>query len=263
MSTTSQARETDLQITRPISPAQAEILSPDARRFVAQLALEFEGRRQELLARRKVRQAEIDAGHFPIFFPRPRRSARRMDGGADSARSADRRVEITGPVDRKMVINALNSGANVFMADFEDPNSPTWDNIWRARSTCATRSAGPSTIQSRRQGVQGGRESRDPVRAPARLASARAACAWSMASRCRARCSISGCTFSITRRTLLATGTGPYFYLPKMESHLEARLWNDVFIFAQEHSAIPQRDHPRHGADRDHSRCLRDGRDPL
>src|ERR1700674_71863 len=123
MSTTSQAHDLDLQIARPISPAQAEILSPGALRFVARLASEFEGRRQELLDRRKVRQTEIDAGRFPDFLPETAeiRSSEWTVGPIPSDLN-DRRVEITGPVDRKMVINALNSGESVFMADFEDAN---------------------------------------------------------------------------------------------------------------------------------------------
>src|ERR1700730_6448925 len=130
MSTISQARGLDLQITRPISPAQAEILSPDALKFVARLASEFEDRRQELLARRQVRQGEIDAGRFPDFLPETAEIRRSEWTVAPIPRDLmDRRVEITGPVDRKMVINALNCGASVYMADFEDASTPTWDNL--------------------------------------------------------------------------------------------------------------------------------------
>ena len=129
MSTVSQSRVADLQITAPVNQAQAEILSPEALRFVGQLASEFEDRRQELLARRKVRQAEIDAGHFPDFLPETAEIRQKEWTVAPIPRDLmDRRVEIAGPVDRKMVINALNSGASVFMADFEDANSPTWEN---------------------------------------------------------------------------------------------------------------------------------------
>jgi malate synthase len=116
----------ELQINAPVSGAQTEILSPEARNFVARLAAEFEPRRQDLLARRRVRQAEIDAGKFPDFLPGTAAiREKEWTVAAIPADLLDRRTEITGPVDRKMVINALNSGASVFMADFEDANSPT------------------------------------------------------------------------------------------------------------------------------------------
>src|SRR5579863_5245218 len=119
----------ELQINAPVTDAQATILTKDAREFVARLATEFEPRRQELLARRKVRQAEIDAGKFPDFLPETAAIREREWTVAPIPSDLqDRRVEITGPVDRKMVINALNCGANIFMADFEDANSPTWTN---------------------------------------------------------------------------------------------------------------------------------------
>src|ERR1700685_60798 len=119
----------ELQITAPVSAAYAEILTPEALHFVASLAAKFEGRRQELLARRQERQGEIDAGHFPDFLTETTDIRLSEWTVAPIPRDlTDRRVEITGPVDRKMVINALNSGANVFMADFEDANSPTWSN---------------------------------------------------------------------------------------------------------------------------------------
>ena len=119
----------DLQINAPVSPAQAEILTPEARRFVAKLAATFEARRQDLLACRRERQIKLDAGEFPDFLPETA-SIRAADWRVAPipVDLTDRRVEITGPVDRKMVINALNSGASVFMADFEDANAPTWNN---------------------------------------------------------------------------------------------------------------------------------------
>src|SRR5258708_32423500 len=129
MSSGSQVRELDLQINAPVSAAQSEILTPEALRFVARLAAEFDSRRQDLLAFRRVRQAELDAGHFPDFLVETTDIRLSEWTVAPIPRDlTDRRVEITGPVDRKMVINALNSGANVFMADFEDANSPTWSN---------------------------------------------------------------------------------------------------------------------------------------
>src|SRR5579883_672954 len=118
-----------LQITASITGRHAEILTPQALQFVASLGAEFEARRQELLARRRVRQAEIDAGQLPDFLAETAEiRAQEWTVAPIPADLQDRRVEITGPVDRKMIINALNSGANVFMADFEDANSPTWHN---------------------------------------------------------------------------------------------------------------------------------------
>src|SRR5579872_6773377 len=119
-----------VEITGPVSPAFAEILTPDALAFVATLAREFEGRREKLLHARAERQARIDAGQLPDFLPET--AAIRSSEWTIAPTPADlqdRRVEITGPVERKMMINALNSGAKVFMADFEDSHSPTWDNV--------------------------------------------------------------------------------------------------------------------------------------
>src|SRR5580765_7489988 len=130
MSSTTQMQELELQINAPVSPAYAEILTPEAQRFVANLAAQFDARRKDLLARRQVRQGELDAGHYPDFLTET--AEIRMSEWTVAPIPADlmdRRVEITGPVDRKMVINALNCGANVFMADFEDSNTPTWTNM--------------------------------------------------------------------------------------------------------------------------------------
>src|SRR5689334_18428327 len=118
-----------VEIRGPVTEAYAEILTPDALRFVSKLARRFEATRKERLAARAVRQAEIDAGALPEFPPETAEIRAKAWTVAPIPRDLeDRRVEITGPVDRKMVINALNSGANVFMADFEDSNSPTWSN---------------------------------------------------------------------------------------------------------------------------------------
>ena len=141
----------------------------------------------------------------------------------------DRRVEITGPVERKMMINALNSGAKVFMADFEDSNSPTWENVIAGQVNLVDAMRGTIELDDRREGL--------PV-APAedsrRWSCGRAAgissrsTSPSTASRSLPACSTSACTSSTTAGRALERGFGPYFYLPKLESHLEARLWNDV-----------------------------------
>ena len=163
-----------------------------------------------------------------------------------------------------MIINALNSGASVFMADFEDSNSPTWRNNVEGQINLRDAVERNHQLhQSGREELQAGAEhGRADGAAPRAGTWTRNMCWWT-ASRSRPACSISGCISSTTRATLIRNGTGPYFYLPKLESHLEARLWNDVFLFAQDELGISARHHPRHRADRDNSRRLRDGRDPL
>ena len=230
-----------LQVVAPLHPGYAEILTPDACRFVVELCTKFEPRRNALLARRAERQREIDAGKLPDFLP----ETAHIRGGdwrvpPPPPDLVDRRTEITGPVDRKMAINALNSGAQCWMADFEDANSPTWENVIEGqinmrdairRTITFTSPEGKkyalkdktATIVTRPRGwhleekhvLLGGR------RVPASLFD------W-------------GLYFFHNARELLARGSGPYFYLPKMESHLEARLWNDVFIHAQDALGIPR-----------------------
>jgi malate synthase len=213
----------------------AEILSPEAVSFVALLAREFRDERDRLLRRRNELQAHFDAGALPDFLPETRGVRESEWRIAPVPRDLqDRRVEITGPVDRKMIVNALNSGASVFMADFEDSHSPTWSgciqgqiNVHDAvRRTIEHRSPegklyrlNPqvATLVVRPRGwhlhekhmVVDGR----PV--PASLFDF-------------------GLFLFHNAETLVRMGSGPYFYLPKMESHLEARLWNDVFVRAQE-----------------------------
>ena len=141
-----------VSILAPVPSGCEDVLTPEAVRFLVELHRKFDARRKELLERRVVRQsAKSTAGNFPIFSRRPSTSARATGPSRPFPPDLmDRRVEITGPVDRKMIINALNSGASVFMADFEDSNSPTWRTISTARSTCATPSAATSTSPARR-----------------------------------------------------------------------------------------------------------------
>jgi malate synthase len=230
-----------LTITAPVSAAQAEILTPEACAFVARLAGTFEGRRQELLARRKVRQAEIDAGVSPDFLPE---TAGIRSGTWTVAPIPqdlmDRRVEITGPVDRKMVINALNSGANVFMADFEDSNAPTWNN--NVDGQINLRDAINRTIEF--TSPEGKRYKLNDKIATL-LVRPRG---WHLNEKhvLLNGTPVSGSLFDFglylfhNARQLIHNGSGPYFYLPKLESHLEARLWNDVFNFAQDDLGLPR-----------------------
>ena len=241
MAANSQAASEELQITAPVSAAYAEILTPEAVHFVASLAEKFEGRRQELLARRQERQGEIDAGHFPDFLTETTDIRMSEWTVAPIPRDlTDRRVEITGPVDRKMVINALNSGANVFMADFEDANSPTWSN--NVEGQINLRDANRRTIEFT---SPEGKKYKLNDKIATLLVRPRG---WHLNEKhvLREGKPISGSLFDFglyffhNAKQLIANGSGPYFYLPKMESHVEARLWNDVFNFAQDALGVPR-----------------------
>ena len=231
----------DLQINAPVSPAQAEILTPEARRFVAKLAATFEARRQDLLARRRERQVKLDAGEFPDFLPETA-SIRAADWRVAPipADLTDRRVEITGPVDRKMVINALNSGASVFMADFEDANAPTWNNCLDGQVNL--RDAIRRSIEFK---SPEGKQYKLNDKIAALLVRPRG---WHLNEKhvLLDGQPISGSLFDFglyffhNAKQLMSNGSGPYFYLPKMESHLEARLWNDVFCLAQDELGVPR-----------------------
>ncbi len=231
-----------IQITGEIRPDYESILSGEALDFLAELARQFTARRDDLLEAREARQAEIDAGQLPDFLPqtaaiRDDRSWRVAPVPADLQ---DRRVEITGPTDRKMVINALNCGAKVFMADFEDANAPSWDNMVAGqinlrdainRSITFTNPDGrfyqlndeTATLLVRPRGWH--LDERhflvDGAPIPAGLFDF-------------------GLYFFHNAQAALDRGSGPYFYLPKLESHLEARLWNDVFVTSQDALGIPQ-----------------------
>jgi malate synthase len=227
-------------IDAPISDAFSRILTPEALAFVRTLARRFDDRRRELMTRREVVQAGIDAGRLPDFLPETK-SIREGDwtvapGPADLA---DRRVEITGPVDRKMVINALNSGAKTYMADFEDSHCPTWTNTIEGQINL--RDAVNRTIEF---STPEGKTYRLKDRTATLIVRPRG---WHLVEK-HVRVDgqpVSGSLFDFglfffhNAKKLLAAGSGPYFYLPKMESHLEARLWNDVFIAAQDALGIP------------------------
>ncbi len=230
-----------ITIDAPVSDAFADILTPEALAFVAMLARRFDARRRELMARRDQVQADIDNGRLPDFLPETRH-VRDADWTVAPvpADLQDRRVEITGPVDRKMVINALNSGANTYMADFEDSHSPTWTNTIEGQINL--RDAVGRTI-----------EFTNPDGKVYRLNETTATLivrprGWHLVERhvLVDGQPVSGSLFDFglfffhNAKPLLEHGSGPYFYLPKMESHLEARLWNDVFIAAQEALEIPR-----------------------
>ncbi len=232
----------DMTITAvPSVEVESQVLTADAREFLSELARKFEKRRQELLARRRVRQKEIDGGHLPDFLAETA-EVRKGDWRVAPipADLRDRRVEITGPVDRKMIINALNSGANVFMADFEDSNSPTWQNNIEGQANLQDAVRRTISFVS----PEGKKYALNPQVATL-LVRPRG---WHLNERHFQvdGAPISGSLFDFglyffhNAKELIRRGTGPYFYLPKMESHLEARLWNDVFCFAQDRLGIPR-----------------------
>ena len=224
-----------VEIHGPVTAAQAEILTPEAMAFVARLQRKFGPRREELLARRHARQAALDRGERPDFLPETQTI---RDGdwtvAPTPADIQDRRVEITGPTDRKMVINALNSGARVFMTDFEDANSPTWANMLEGQINL--RDAIRRTISFANPD---GRQYALHEKTAVLFVRPRG---WHLLERhfLVDGVPVSGGLFDFglyffhNAKELLARGTGPYFYLPKMESHLEARLWNDAFVLAQD-----------------------------
>ncbi|MEU6369861.1 malate synthase A [Streptomyces sp. NPDC046931] len=226
-------------------PRQDEVLTDAALAFVAELHRRFAPRRDELLARRAERRAEIARTSTLDFLPQT--AGIRAD---DSWRVApapealnDRRVEITGPTDRKMTVNALNSGARVWLADFEDASAPTWENVVLGQLnlidayTRAIDFTDPATGKS--YALRPAQELATVVMRPR---------GWHLNERhllvdgeqVPGALVDFGLYFFHNARRLLDLGKGPYFYLPKTESHLEARLWNDVFVFAQDHVGIPQ-----------------------
>ncbi len=227
--------------TQSFSQIEESVLTPAARAFLQRLSLEFEPRRRQLLARRKEVQKKLDLGWLPDFLSETA-SIRKGDWTVAPIPKdlLDRRVEITGPVDRKMVINALNSGANVFMADFEDSNSPTWRNNIEGQYNLSDAVRGTiEFVSPEGKRYQLGQKLATLMVRPR---------GWHLDEKhfkvegrpISASLFDFGLFFFHNARTLIEKGTGPYFYLPKMESHFEARLWNEVFRFAQEELGIPR-----------------------
>lgn len=223
-----------------MTPEYQTVLNAEALGFLEQLHREFNLRRKQLLAARQHRYAELNAGKFPDFLAATesiRNSQWQVAGAPEDL--DDRRVEITGPVERKMMINAFNSGANVFMADFEDANSPTWTNVVEGQINCrdAVRKTLSFVSAEGKQYKLNDQIATMVVRPRG----------WHLVEK---HLTVDGepmsgslCDFGLfffhNAKYLLEHGSGPYFYLPKMESHLEARLWNDVFNFSQDKLKIP------------------------
>jgi malate synthase len=224
----------------PMPAEYPSILTPQALTFIAKLARKFEARRQDLMAQRAQRQREFDAGNLPDFLPETS-SIRESEWtvGPIPADLQNRRVEITGPTDRKMVINALNCGANVFMADFEDSNAPTWSNMIEGQINLRDAIRRSITFQSPE-----GKQYRLNAQTATLLVRPRG---WHLMEHHLQvdGAPVSGALFDFAlyvfhnAKEAIAHNTGPYFYLPKMESHLEARLWNDIFVMAQRELGLP------------------------
>jgi malate synthase len=225
-----------IEVRGPSVPGSDEILTPEALEFVAELQRRFGRRRAELIERRRARQAEIDAGARLDFLTET--AAIRDDPSWRVAETPpdlqDRRVEITGPAEPKMMINALNSGARMFMADLEDALSPTWANVVGGQA--ALRDAVRGALEFR---SPEGKEYRVGERPAQLLVRPRG---WHLTEGhvrvdgepVSASLFDFGLYFFSNARERLNRGTGPYFYLPKLQSHLEARLWNDAFLWAQD-----------------------------
>jgi malate synthase len=238
---TQSSKAGEIEVVGPVTAEFAQILTPDAMKFVATLVRTFAGRREELLQKRVRRQAEIDAGKMPNFLPETEHI--RQGSWTIAPVPADlqeRRVEITGPSERKMIINALNSGASVFMADFEDALSPTWENIVVGQLNL--RDAVSRTISFT---SPEGKEYALNEKIATLVVRPRG---WHLSEKhvlidgkeIPAGLFDFGLYFFHNVKMLLEKGSGPYFYLPKMESHLEARLWNDVFVLAEDELGIPR-----------------------
>ncbi|BFZ64239.1 Malate synthase, glyoxysomal [Saitoella coloradoensis] len=232
-----------IQVLGRLSEAHREVLTPAALSFLASLHRSFNKTRLSLLARRVERQKRIDAGELPNFLPETRhiREDPTWQGAHPAPGLVDRRVEITGPVDRKMVINALNSDVATYMADFEDSTAPTWENVIGGQINL--RDAIKRDIQFSANGKE--YKLRTDKRLPTLLVRPRG---WHLEEKhvlvdgepMSGSLFDFGLYFFHNAKGLVESGTGPYFYLPKMESHLEARLWNDVFNLAQDTLEIPR-----------------------
>jgi malate synthase len=235
------AKLVGVEFTKQIESQYSKVLTQEAVSFIAQLHRRFEEERQTLLAARVTRLKDFENGGLPDFLPETRSIREGNWKVASLPRDlTDRRVEITGPTDRKMVINALNSGAKVFMTDFEDSNSPTWDNLLQGQVNMMDRWSGAMDYtdpQSGKHYVLGPKPAVLMVRPRG----------WHLNE---AHMKVDGKVvagglfdfglyFFHNASAALKKGSGPYFYLPKMESHREARLWNNVFVMAQSLLGLP------------------------
>lgn len=236
-------KKSELKVLGQVGPDHDQILTPDALEFIRKLHLNFEPQRQELLGARVKRQRDINQGKVTLDFLESTKHIRddlTWKVGPLPDPMLKRRVEITGPVDRKMVINAMNSGADCYMADFEDSTAPTWSN--QVSGQWNLKAAIRKQIDFR---ASSGKEYKLNPEVATLLVRPRG---WHLdekhcvvdGSRISGSLFDFGMYFFHNASELLKNGLGPYFYLPKLQGHQEARLWNDVFIFAQEQLGIPR-----------------------
>ena len=230
-----------VDVLGPVEGRAREVVTPAAFEFAATLHREFNPRRLELLRRRDQRQDQIEAGETPTFLEETRHiredESWRVSPVPEDLQ--DRRVEITGPVERKMMINALNSGARVFMADFEDANSPTWTNVIEGQVNLVDAIDRTISLETADKQYKLNPEIATLLVRPR---------GWHLSEKhvqvdgepISASLFDFGVYLFLNAKRLLERGTGPYFYLPKLESHLEARLWNDVFNYSEEALGIPR-----------------------
>ncbi len=241
MSTPALTLPTGVAITGALAPRYEEVLTSDALAFVADLHRSFDATRLDLLAKRTARQARFDAGELPDFLPETKaiRDAEWTIAPLP-ADLQDRRVEITGPVDRKMIVNALNSGAKVFMADFEDASSPLWSNMIEGQLNLKDRWAGKIDFHD----ASNGKDYKLGATPAVLIIRPRG---WHLpeAHMTVDGAVVSGALFDFglyafhNAKAAQAQGSGCYFYIPKTESHLEARLWNEVFTLAETRLGLP------------------------
>ncbi|KAI8803167.1 malate synthase [Cladochytrium replicatum] len=231
-----------VSVLGPVAPQYADVLSLPAQEFVAMLHRAFNERRKFLLHQRTIRQKELDAGKLPDFLPQTKwiRDDPTWKAAPPAPGLVDRRVEITGPVDRKMVINALNSGASTFMADFEDSNAPTWENNLSGQANLRDANLRIITFTA-----PNGKFYKLKEKVATLIVRPRG---WHLEEKhfLVDGQPVSGSIFDFALyffhnvHQTLKIGAGPYFYLPKMESHLEARLWNDIFNLSQDTMSVPR-----------------------
>ena len=253
-----------IRLEKSATPDFDRILSEEALAFVAHLHRKFNPTRIELLEKRKQRQVRIDSGELPAFLDET--ALVRQDDWKVAPIPEDlqdRRTEITGPVHRKMIINALNSGAKVFMADFEDSNSPTWDNCLSGQLNLFDAIRRQIDFDAPNGKHYGLKDNLAVLKIRPR--------GWHLeeknvivdGEKVSASLFDFGLYFFHNAKELLKRGSGPYFYLPKLESHLEARLWNDVFVEAQRMLDIPSKSIKVTVFDRNHFGSFRNGGDYL
>jgi malate synthase len=228
-----------LQITGAMKPEYQAILTPEVMDFITRLSERFSHRRDALLSKRIQRQKRLDAGELPDFLPETK-DLRQSDWKVAPIPQdlLDRRVEITGPVERKMIINALNSGAKVFMADFEDSLAPTWDSVMQGQINLRDWAEGSISYVSPE-----GKHYKPNEKTATLIVRPRG---WHLDEKhmmldgkpVPGALFDFGAYFYLNAKALLAKGTGPYFYLPKLESHEEAQLWADIFAFAEQELSL-------------------------